>query len=719
MSDRSWSKRAVWSLAMLAMVGLPVVGQVPSLPREQLDDPPASAATLSQQARSPRMLAVRGGLVSVQVNVDSKGDNIIGDAANEPSMAIDPTDPNKIAIGWRQFDTITLNFRQAGRAFSTDGGQNWTFPGVLDPGQFRSDPVLGSDAAGNFYYSSLSTLTTIEVFKSTDGGATWGTPVSAFGGDKQWIAVDDTQGIGAGNVYQVWNVQFSCCAPADFTRSTNGGASFQGPYVLPNPRLKWGTLDVAANGTLYAAGARLDQSGHLFGRSVNAQDPGATPIFDLMFGIDLGGAVDFGTGPNPGGLLGQVWVATDHSTGSTAGNVYVLQSVNPPGDDPLDVQFIRSEDGGFTWSDPVRVNDDSVGANAWQWFGTMSVAPGGRIDVVWNDTRTSGATNFSELYYSFSYDGGRTWAVNEPVSPMFNSFEGWPSQQKIGDYYHMISDNTGANVAYSATFNGEQDVYFLRIPANCDGTLPGAVDCNGNGIADACESDCDGNGVEDSCDCLTLAAPEAEETVIAKNRYLSFRTSNLGCRAALRIKFLDMPAPFDLNNGKSMWVGSVQQISENGGSLNPIPGFDEFSLATLQCSPLHRDWTDIQTLHVHHEFIVPGGLYAIQAVDEGCDLGDEGTYSAELAIETSRWGDVTAGCEASFCTAPDGSVNINDALSIVEKFVGAAGAPIKARADLEPSVADQTINVSDILASLSGFVGLPYPFVPSAFPCEN
>ena len=28
----------------------------------------------------------------------------------------------------------------------------------------------------------------------------------------------------------------------------------------------------------------------------------------------------------------------------------------------------------------------------------------------------------------------------------------------------MISDNDGAGVAYAATFNGEQDVYFLRIP---------------------------------------------------------------------------------------------------------------------------------------------------------------------------------------------------------------------------------------------------------------
>jgi hypothetical protein len=42
---------------------------------------------------------------------------------------------------------------------------------------------------------------------------------------------------------------------------------------------------------------------------------------------------------------------------------------------------------------------------------------------------------------------------------------GYPNQNKIGDYYDMISDNTGAHVAYAATFTGGQDVYYLRIHA--------------------------------------------------------------------------------------------------------------------------------------------------------------------------------------------------------------------------------------------------------------
>jgi len=182
--------------------------------------------------------------------------------------------------------------------------------------------------------------------------------------------------------------------------------------------------------------------------------------------------------------------------------------------------FARSDDGGFTWSEPVRVNDDLEGNGAWHWFGTMDVAPNGRIDAVWNDTRNSGGlANLSELYYAFSTDGGRTWSKNVPVSPQFDSRLGWPNQAKIGDYYGMVSDNTGTNIAYAATFNGEQDVYFLRI---------GMIDCNGNGhpddediatgrsedcnndqLPDECSPDCDHDAVPDVCQILA-GAPDCD-----------------------------------------------------------------------------------------------------------------------------------------------------------------------------------------------------------------
>ena len=94
----------------------------------------------------------------------------------------------------------------------------------------------------------------------------------------------------------------------------------------------------------------------------------------------------------------------------------------------------------------------------------MSVAPNGRIDVIWNDTRNGAKANSSELYYAYSTDAGTTWSKNVPVSPPFDSWVGWPNLNNIGDGYDLVSDNDGVNVAYAATFNKEQDIHFLRIP---------------------------------------------------------------------------------------------------------------------------------------------------------------------------------------------------------------------------------------------------------------
>jgi hypothetical protein len=56
------------------------------------------------------------------------------------------------------------------------------------------------------------------------------------------------------------------------------------------------------------------------------------------------------------------------------------------------------------------------------------------------------------------------------VSNSFDPSEGYPNQSKIGDYITIVSDNTGADVAYSATFNfnagrnqHEEDVYYVRV----------------------------------------------------------------------------------------------------------------------------------------------------------------------------------------------------------------------------------------------------------------
>src|SRR5437870_3221192 len=420
------------------------------------------------------MISQFGLFTSYQVNVDQNGQNIIGDAANECPIAVDPTDGNKMTIAWRQFNSVTSNFRQAGWGFTTDGGAHWTFPGVLQNGVFRSDPVTNSDEIGQFFYLSLQSDVNQSFFcddlwRSTNGGQTWverSPDRGAGGGDKQWFTIDKTGGPGHGFQYQSDDGINCSGSGVQFQRSTDGGVTWQSPIVVPGGT-DLGTLDVDTNGNLFIGGEGFSNFNCV--RSSNAQIGGQTPTFDRVTPVNMGGFLGSG-GINPAGLDGQLFLAIDRSGTATNNNIYMLASVVPPGRSTTDVMFVRSTDGGLTFSAPRRINDDPVNPSKWHWFGTLSVAPNGRLDSVWYDTRNAANNTDSQLFYSFSTDGGVTWSANVAVSNAFNPFEGYPNQSKIGDYITIVSDNTGGNVAYSATFNfnparnqHEEDVYYVRV----------------------------------------------------------------------------------------------------------------------------------------------------------------------------------------------------------------------------------------------------------------
>ncbi len=453
--------------AQLAPIRMAPLGEA----LERYDDPPALPRKMET---SPRMISPFGLFISYQVNVDQNGQNIVGDAANECSISVDPTDGNKMTVAWRQFNDVTSNFRQGGWGYTTDGGVHWTFPGVLQNNVFRSDPVTQSDEAGQFFYLSLQSNAQQSFFcddlwRSTNGGQTWTeqSPDRSAGGDKEWLAIDRTNGPGHAFQYQINDSANCAFTSAAFQRSTNGGMSWQSPVVLPNSPI-YGTVDVDTNGNVFVGGW-TGGTGFRCVRSSNAQIAGQTPSFDRNTAVNLGGGLLYPSAINPEGLAGQVFLAIDRSGGATNNNIYMLCSVLPAGRSTTDVMFVRSTDGGLTFSAPHRINDDGL-TNKWHWFGTFSVAPNGRLDAVWYDSRNAANNTDSQLFYSYSTDAGVTWSSNVAVSNSFNPMEGYPNQNKIGDYITIVSDNTGANVAYSATFNfnpsrsqHEEDVYYVRV----------------------------------------------------------------------------------------------------------------------------------------------------------------------------------------------------------------------------------------------------------------
>lgn len=414
--------------------------------------------TLANMKFSPPYNFQTSEITTVQVNTSANGMNIVDDAANEPSLGVNPLNPNEMVIGWRQFDNIGSNFRQAGIAYTEDGGVTWTNLPPIEAGLFRSDPVLATNSDGKFFYNSLAEDFSCDVFATTDL-EDWSDQTYAYGGDKQWMVIDNTETSSNGNIYAIWKAEFSDC-DGNFTVSYDGGETYEPCTSVTNNPTR-GTLTVDPDGAVYACGGWAGTYRIL--RSESASDSNLNLDWEYSTVVDLKGQQALYAGPNPNGMLGQVWIATDHSDLETRGNVYLLSSTERnDNSDPCDVMFSASTDNGQTWSEAIKINDDNSTTN-WQWFGTLSVAPNSRIDAVWLDTRDFPGDVQSSLYYSNSYDGGLTWSENERLSEEFDPHLGWPNQSKMGDYFHMVSTDEHAFLAWGGTFNGEQDIYFSKI----------------------------------------------------------------------------------------------------------------------------------------------------------------------------------------------------------------------------------------------------------------
>jgi len=90
----------------------------------------------------------------------------------------------------------------------------------------------------------------------------------------------------------------------------------------------------------------------------------------------------------------------------------------------------------------------------------MSVAPNGRIDAVWLDTRDAQPFgDSSALYYSYSIDQGTTWSVNEKLSDSFDPHVGYPNQLGEKVYSELIL-KTRSEIDISSQPSG---IYFLKM----------------------------------------------------------------------------------------------------------------------------------------------------------------------------------------------------------------------------------------------------------------
>src|SRR5439155_24710867 len=100
-------------------------------------------------------------------------------------------------------------------------------------------------------------------------------------------------------------------------------------------------------------------------------------------------------------------IGVDITAGADSGSIYVNWGDIRNGDP--DVFLIVSRDGGTTWSQPQRVNNDAAGNGKEQWFSSLVADPvDGSVNIAYYD-RGAQESMFTDVTLARSVDGGRSF----------------------------------------------------------------------------------------------------------------------------------------------------------------------------------------------------------------------------------------------------------------------------------------------------------------------
>jgi hypothetical protein len=384
---------------------------------------------------------------------------------NEEQVAVNPTNPNNLVAVWRDF---RLGYRRVGVGYSFDGGMSWTEDLFEDYHYPRhSDPGVTVDLNGNFYAVILSYENGVDfnglfVYKSTDGGVTWGDPVTVIDSvlgyfeDKELMACDRSDGPYSGNLYVCWtrfgyDTEILCC------RSTDGGESFVGPsQVSDYGGVQWPVPMVGTNSEVYIAWVNYWPT-------------------SILFDVSYDGGQTFGTDQvltdctfYPGDIKGGIWVfpfpalEADITGGPHDGRLYCAYMDDSPGFTDTDIYFRYSTDGGATWTARQRINDDDLNNGCDQFHPWTHVDQNGVITVTWLDRRLDPQNYKFDCYITQSYDGGATFTPNIRISTVSSD----PREARaglLGEYIGLATHNGRVNPVWTDTRNGHQDAYTARI----------------------------------------------------------------------------------------------------------------------------------------------------------------------------------------------------------------------------------------------------------------
>jgi hypothetical protein len=381
------------------------------------------------------------GLITVGPNINIGKWN--GNQA-ESTISVNPNNPSDLFAS----DTWSGMAR-----YSVDGGRTWQNSNMTALGATIGDVASAWDTFGNLFVTRFGADTnSILVARSTDGGATFGDvrtfTIGGGGGDQPNIAVGSGGTSAAGSVWLSFTDDSGhfvvTGAPVNGFNNVGGFGPLENASNS-NPAY-FGDLQIGPTGQV--AVAYQDNSGIEPENIHVATDPSGLQMLGFGAPVDATSVnVDgfHSVPPQPNRTIdAEGNLAWDHSGGVHNGRLY-LGYVDTTGGDPNNTDiFVRySDDGGATWSAPVRVNDDNTTTTQMQPAIAVDQVTG-NLAITWYDARNSVADQTVQVFGAVSLDGGLTFTPNFQISDGTSISPGIANPAyyfDFGDYDHMTFNN--------------------------------------------------------------------------------------------------------------------------------------------------------------------------------------------------------------------------------------------------------------------------------------
>lgn len=378
---------------------------------------------------------------------------------NEPSICMNPSNPDEIIIGTNANNYYT----------SEDGGATWQ-PGTISSSYgVNGDPVILAGNEGSFYYLHLvPDLSRVVCQKKTSLQSEWsdGSYTAVYNDydiDKEWATFDPV----TGNLYASWTRfnTWGSSNPQDSTdiflaKSTDGGLTWGEQKLISNIGGNATGGNGSVHGSCPATGTNGEvyvvwwsPSGLMFDRSL---DQGETWLdtdinvtgFPVQWIVNL-----------PGIQTGVSFpiIACDRSSGPNHGTIYVNWTDKRSGNNDANIWLAKSTDGGDTWSAPIRVNNDPPGRH--QFFNHLTIDQvTGKIYVIFYDRRNYTDTN-TDVYLAISDDGGETFTNQKLSETPFLPY----STMFFGHYIGISAHNDNVFATWMRMDDGTLSIWGTKV----------------------------------------------------------------------------------------------------------------------------------------------------------------------------------------------------------------------------------------------------------------